>query len=99
MHGDDDLGPASDLPGDVGRVHVHGAGVNVCNDDFGADGERIGDGCDEGDGRGDDLVAGAEIGVAVAYLETGGGIGDEAGVLRLEQLRRLVLELAYVAAE
>ena len=92
VDGNDSLGLFGDLSGHVLRVYVDGCGVDVGEDNLGADRKRIRDRCHEGDARSDDLVARSEVCKFECDFEPGGCVGQEAGMLAIEELCSLFFQ-------
>ncbi len=73
---DDGAGARGDLLFDGGGVDLEGLGIDVGKDGDGMEAEDGVDGGDEGIGRDDDFVAGAEVEDTEGGKEGGGAVGD-----------------------
>ena len=70
MHRHDHTRPGGDLPGDIGRIEIDRAPIDVGQHHLGADGQRIADRGHEGDSGNDHFVPWAEAGVGAVATQS-----------------------------
>jgi len=97
--GEDGFGFGGDGGFDFVGIEVEGLGVDVDEDGSGADHLDDVGGGDEGEGGGDDLVAGADVQGEEAAVEAGGAGGDGDGFVDVEVVLEGVFELGAFGAQ